>query len=154
MTGLKILHMYTIEDMLDVAVLNDNIMNVKLLLPLWDAHKVIRASLRKLRLLRCEPCRNDLLHIAAYSNSIKVIRLLLDLGSDFDSRNSVGDTPLHIAARYGSWEVADLLISYGAKLDIPNLNRMLPIDVANQSGNTKVVELFRLTYKINDSGVT
>ncbi|MCE5197596.1 MAG: ankyrin repeat domain-containing protein [Armatimonadota bacterium] len=90
---------------------------------------------------------NNLLHLAAYSNSVRVARFLIDSGEEVNSVNGIGDTPLHVAARYNAWETADLLLSCGARIHSPNHAGQTPLDIAVSSGNSKLAELLRLAAK-------
>lgn len=57
------------------------------------------------------------LHRAAYSNHIKIIRLLLLSGADANARTDDNWTPLHSAARWGNARAASLLIHNGADVN-------------------------------------
>ncbi|MEN6644615.1 MAG: ankyrin repeat domain-containing protein [Armatimonadia bacterium] len=55
-----------------------------------------------------------LLHFAAFADKGEVVAILLDAGSDPDSRNRDGRTPLHNAAFVGADDVAKLLLAKAA----------------------------------------
>jgi serine/threonine protein kinase len=57
------------------------------------------------------------LHWAAADNSLDVVRLLIDSGTDIDAKSHQGDkTPLHMAAQKNSLDSARLLIELGANI--------------------------------------
>jgi ankyrin repeat protein len=133
--------MFSREERLIRAVLDDDAAGMRRLL----GRPGIKAMDRKFLRFHADGAgRVCLLHLAAYSNSDDVARLLIDNGEGVNSLNDVGDTPLHVAARYNAWETADLLISRGADLQIPNLAAQTPYDIAVESGNANLVELLRL----------
>lgn len=109
-----------------------------------EVRRLLSASGLSSRLLLCVTARILGLHLAAFSNSTKVARFLIDSGEPVDSQNGVGDTPLHVAARYNAWEVTDLLIDCGARRDLENHAGQTPHDVAMDSGSHSVAELLIL----------
>lgn len=137
--------MYSWEDRLNIAILNNDIAAMNRLL---SASQVYR-KLEKVFMHSDtgEEKRNGRLHIAAYSNSVDAARLLIQYGEDVNAKNSVGDTPLHVAARYNAWETADLLISNGAEAQAINKRSQTPIDIALGCGNYNLAELLMLTEK-------
>ncbi len=84
------------------------------------------------------------LHLAAFANSTRVARFLIDNGEQVNCQDGVGDTPLHVAARYNAWETADLLLDHGARTGMRNHAAQTPHDIAVGSGNHSVAELLRL----------
>jgi CHAT domain-containing protein/ankyrin repeat protein len=61
---------------------------------------------------------NNLLHVAAYYGSEKIVDYLLKQGLDINSRNQLGQTPLHYATMQDRVTIVVKLLSNGAKLDI------------------------------------
>jgi ankyrin repeat protein len=122
--------------------MDDDADGVKRLLRLSGVHTRLDCMLA--RMVPRRPGRSRLLHLAAYSNSVGVARLLIDSGEGVNSRNGIGDTPLHMAARYNAWEVADLLISLGARVCALNHAGQTPLDTANDAGNLSVAELLEM----------
>jgi hypothetical protein len=144
------LEMYSWEERLDTAILNNDIAAINRLLHASQA-------LRKLDKIFMRPVtgkakRNGRLHIAAYSNSVEAARLLIQYGEDVNSRNGVGDTPLHVAARHNAWETADLLISSGAQARVSNDKSKTPVDIALSCGNYNLAELLVLAVKQSTYG--
>jgi len=58
-----------------------------------------------------------LLHVAAASNNERMVKLLIELGADVNSKDACDLTPLHYAAMYGKTEIEKLLIEKGAEVD-------------------------------------
>jgi ankyrin repeat protein len=137
----RILEMFY-EHKLDRAILNDDVACVEKLLRWSFAGNALRSVVSRIGSRESE--RNSPLHVAAYSNSVEVARLLLKNGEDADCANCIGETPLHVAARYNAWETADLLIGRGAKIVVYNQDGQTPLDVAINCGNRNVEELLRL----------
>ena len=125
--------------------MDDDVANTKKLL----RKSGVRSAIERVFSRFCSGRSNNscLLHLAAYSNSVEVARLLIQSGGDVNLQNGVGDTPLHVAARYNAWETADLLISCGAELHISNHAAQTPLYIAIGSGNSNLAELLRLTAK-------
>lgn len=127
---------------LDRAILGNDVMEVTHLLRVLRLCRVLQGILHCIHLGK--PRQTCLLHLAAYSNSVEVARLLVDRHEEVGSQNDVGDTPLHVAARYNAWETADLLISQGARVCALNRAGQTPLDIANDAGNHSVAELLEL----------
>ena len=64
------------------------------------------------------------LHIAASSGNNKIVKVLVDLGSDVNAKNKQGDTPLHSASCHR--HVFDYLVEVGADQGIENNNGRKP----------------------------
>jgi tyrosine-protein kinase len=74
-------------------------------------------------------------------NSLKMIRLLIDVNANLQARNNAtGLVPLHEAAASGNLEAIKELLS----CRVPHMPRSvfgeLPIDLANEKGHTAVVD--------------
>lgn len=80
--------------------------------------------------LQIDSSGNSLLHYAARTSSLQVIKLLLDEGLNPNHLNAVFETPLFNAVRYGTLDTVKLLISYDAYLDIYNRRYECIIDLA------------------------
>jgi hypothetical protein len=57
---------------------------------------------------------NTLLHIACQNGNKRMVKLCLRRGSDINSQNLNGQTPLHFAYSYGYGDVGEYLVSKGA----------------------------------------
>ncbi|XP_040184328.1 protein phosphatase 1 regulatory subunit 12B-like isoform X3 [Rana temporaria] len=71
------------------------------------------------------------LHVAAAKGYIEVIRLLIQLGSDVDSRDFDGWTPLHGAAHWGQEEACRLLSEALCDMEAVSKVGQTPLDVAD-----------------------
>jgi ankyrin repeat protein len=74
--------------------------------------------------------------------TVEIVRCLLDVGSEIDAANQVGDTPLHIAAAMAANRVVELLIERGADVKARNQRGQTPLAVATGAPSRDV----RLTY--------
>lgn len=133
------------EEKLIKAVMDNDVANTKRLLRKSGVRSRIECVFS--RFCSDRPNNSSLLHLAAYSNSVEVARLLIQGGGEVNLQNGVGDTSLHVAARYNAWETADLLISCGAELHISNHAAQTPLDIAIDNGNLNLAELLILAAK-------
>jgi len=60
------------------------------------------------------------LHAASASGQVSVVKLLLELGVEYDAVNIHGNTSLHIACLNGQDVVVSELLSYGASINACN----------------------------------
>ncbi|KAM7214504.1 ankyrin [Rhypophila decipiens] len=56
-------------------------------------------------------------HVAAYSGSAEIMRVLIDRGLPLDVVDERGMTPLHYACRTGTFQVVDMILGAGVKVD-------------------------------------
>ena len=56
---------------------------------------------------------------------------LIDKGTNVNTQNNEGDTPLHIAIRNKYKDCIDLLMKNGARIDIPNNNNEIVYEMSN-----------------------
>jgi ankyrin repeat protein len=87
-----------------------------------------------------------LIHFAASSGLTEMVNLLIDLGSDIDSLNRDGFSPLSIAFATGYVELVCSLITRGAKVYLESC-----IDSAIYSGNLQIIAALLSTYKDLDN---
>ncbi|RXG58833.1 Protein phosphatase 1 regulatory subunit 12A [Armadillidium vulgare] len=73
------------------------------------------------------------LHVAAAKGYMKVMRLLLEAGTDVDTKDFDGWTPLHAAAHWGQAEAVEILCDHMADLDSVNNVGQTPYDLADDS---------------------
>ena len=67
------------------------------------------------------------------ADSLDIIRLLFERGTDINRRDKLGWTPLHEAASHGAWEEIKLLIELGADINAqiagPGTGSETPLDI-------------------------
>ncbi|XP_053576427.1 protein phosphatase 1 regulatory subunit 12A [Bombina bombina] len=81
------------------------------------------------------------LHVAAAKGYTEVLRLLLQLGIDVDSRDYDGWTPLHAAAHWGQQDTCRLLCEALCDMEVLNKVGQTPFDVADDSVESLLEEL-------------
>ncbi|KAM3919179.1 protein phosphatase 1 regulatory subunit 12A-like isoform 3-T3 [Leptodactylus fuscus] len=81
------------------------------------------------------------LHVAAAKGYTEVIRLLLQLGFDVDSRDLDGWTPLHAAAHWGQQDACRLLCEALCDMEAVNKVGQTPFDVADDSLESSLEEM-------------
>ncbi|KAM4017545.1 protein phosphatase 1 regulatory subunit 12A-like isoform 2-T2 [Anomaloglossus baeobatrachus] len=81
------------------------------------------------------------LHVAAAKGYTEVIRLLLQLGFDVDSRDLDGWTPLHAAAHWGQQDACRLLCEALCDMEAVNKVGQTPFDVADDSLESVLEEM-------------
>ena len=85
---------------------------------------------------------DSLLHEAATTGDVELVRYLLDGGAAVDARALLdGATPLHSAARSGEAEVARLLLARGAAVGARTAGRHTPLHMAAAGGHGALAEL-------------
>ncbi|OCH92907.1 ankyrin [Obba rivulosa] len=70
------------------------------------------------------------LHVAALKGNEELVRMLCDLGADFDLPDNDGNTPLHYASAWGHMTVVQLLIERGCQYSARNNEGFNPSDYA------------------------
>nr|CAD7398639.1 unnamed protein product [Timema cristinae] len=87
--------------------------------------------------------QNIALHWSAFSGCAEITELLLNLGSDPNSTNLYGDTPLHIGARQNMYDCVLLLLARRARVDLKNTAGELALDccVSESSECFKAISL-------------
>ena len=79
------------------------------------------------------------LHIAAESQHVECLALLLEAGADTDVGDSEKMTALHLAAFLGQLEAVKMLLEAGAKADVRNFAGDRPLDIAAGRGYPEVM---------------
>ncbi|KAI9466870.1 ankyrin [Lactarius psammicola] len=70
------------------------------------------------------------LHVAALKGNEELVRMLCDLGADFDLSDNQGNTPLHHASAWGHIPIVQLLIERGCQFAAKNNRGYSPSDYA------------------------
>ncbi|KAI9066741.1 ankyrin [Trametes sanguinea] len=70
------------------------------------------------------------LHVASLKGNEELVRMLCDLGADFDLADNEGNTPLHYASAWGHITVVQLLIERGCQYSARNNQGFTPSDYA------------------------
>ncbi|KAI0068766.1 ankyrin [Artomyces pyxidatus] len=70
------------------------------------------------------------LHVAALKGNEELVRMLCDLGADFDLSDNQGNTPLHYASAWGHIPIVQLLIERGCQFAARNNEGFTPSDYA------------------------
>lgn len=83
--------------------------------------------------------RQELIHLAAESNSIECLRLLIQKGADPNVKEDFGRTPLHYCCRNDAVESLELLLRYGADPFISDARGNTVIDDADFMRATRCV---------------
>ena len=63
---------------------------------------------------------NTLIHFAARSGNVEMVKKLISDGEDVNAKNNVGQTPLDIAEKFEQHEISVELMRSGAKLEHSN----------------------------------
>jgi pectate lyase len=91
--------------------------------------------------IRYDRQRQSLLHLAARSDAVRLVELLITKGADVNAKDQLEATPLFVAASAGHLQVVDLLISKGADVNATNRMRQTPLHWACLRGNKELAEL-------------
>ena len=94
--------------------------------------------------------QNSLLHEAAKTGHLNVIKSLIEHSSQANAKNKFDQTPLHLAIRHGFEEIAHYLILSGANLNLPDKEGDTPLAWACKSGQTAIArQLIKLGAELN-----
>ncbi|KAG1752664.1 ankyrin repeat-containing domain protein [Suillus paluster] len=90
------------------------------------------------------------LHMAALKGNEELVRMLCDLGADFDLSDNKGNTPLHYASSWGHIPIVQLLIERGCQFAARNNDGFTASDYA-YSFNTRdtLQDSARLQFETN-----
>ena len=75
--------------------------------------------------------------------NIEVVKQHLAAGTDVNTKDAIGATPLHWAAGAGTKEVTELLIAKGADVNAKDQDDETPLDWAIHGGLTEIADLLR-----------
>lgn len=81
----------------------------------------------------------SLLHIAAFTGNLDMVRALLEQGANVDEKEADGWTPLHLAAKYGYKQVVTTLLEKGANVDEKEDDGLVPLHLAAEKGHEDIV---------------
>ncbi|PHP67380.1 hypothetical protein CSC94_10115 [Zhengella mangrovi] len=85
------------------------------------------------------PAASQSLHAAILQGHADEVRRMLDSGSDINSADAYGSTPLTVAATFGRTEIARMLIAAGANLEATDGQGSAPLHIAAFLGRTEIV---------------
>jgi glycerophosphodiester phosphodiesterase len=128
---------------LHLSVINQHPLTTKTLL---DAEKWCGNSEEQSRARKQISKSGIVLALASKSNSVAIVKLLVDAGVDINFQDEQGETALHVAARFGNEECAKVLIegSQEQKIDVDITEKTFawtPLFIACVDGHLPVVEL-------------
>ncbi|KAL2798451.1 ankyrin repeat-containing domain protein [Aspergillus keveii] len=102
--------------------------------------------------LEQRPILQELLFSQTLASSALAVQMLLDLGTDPNTFDDSGMTPLHYAATYGDIRIVSRLLVGGADLEAKNKSGSTAVQIAEQYGRNLVVDLlFRRTAELEIS---
>mmetsp|Transcript_25351 Transcript_25351/g.51622 ORF Transcript_25351/g.51622 Transcript_25351/m.51622 type:complete len:244 (-) Transcript_25351:48-779(-) len=84
---------------------------------------------------------NTRVHMAAWTDSIDALQLLIDAGAQLNLQDADGDTPLSNAAHQGNLRAVQVLLKAGADPRIANLSGNTPADTARAHGHQEIATL-------------
>jgi ankyrin repeat protein len=84
---------------------------------------------------------NQTIHLAATKGDLAEIRSFIEKGTDIDTKDAIGWTPLLWAALAGQHDAAEFLISKGADINAKNQDGATALQMACRAGRKDVVEL-------------
>mmetsp|Transcript_25352 Transcript_25352/g.51629 ORF Transcript_25352/g.51629 Transcript_25352/m.51629 type:complete len:85 (-) Transcript_25352:48-302(-) len=79
--------------------------------------------------------------MAAWTDSIDALQLLIDAGAQLNLQDADGDTPLSNAAHQGNLRAVQVLLKAGADPRIANLSGNTPADTARAHGHQEIATL-------------
>ena len=82
------------------------------------------------------------------------MRLLLKNGSNPNSQDITGRTPLHDAAHHGHLEIVKLLLESGAYLDLRNHEDETPFDIASANAKWELTKFLVDVDSSNDTNIS
>ena len=63
---------------------------------------------------------NKPIHIAAQNGHMEIVKFLIEIGADVNSKNGKGNTAIHMAVGYDYYHIANLLMEKGADPNLTN----------------------------------
>ncbi|KAH8263555.1 hypothetical protein KR044_010530 [Drosophila immigrans] len=86
------------------------------------------------------------LHLAARRRDVDMVRILVDYGTNVDTQNGEGQTPLHIAAAEGDEALLKYFYGVRASASIAD-NQRTPMHLAAENGHAHVIEILADKFK-------
>ncbi len=87
------------------------------------------------------PVAEPALSNAVIRGDIAEIQKIIGNGTDIETKDALGRTPLHLAAFYGRVKIIELLIASGADINAKDHTDMTPLHAAAISGGRQSVQL-------------
>jgi len=84
--------------------------------------------------------RQTALHEAAFYGRVEAIRVLVELGADFEALSAAGWTPLHAAAASGQVEAIQALVELGVNKEATDLMGLTPLHAAASMGHVEAIQ--------------
>eukprot|EP00878_Enallax_costatus_P029880 GHUV01032446.1.p1 GENE.GHUV01032446.1~~GHUV01032446.1.p1 ORF type:complete len:347 (+),score=127.73 GHUV01032446.1:1112-2152(+) len=81
------------------------------------------------------------LHLAAITNRLNIVKLLIDKGANPTKQDNDGDVPLHWAATKGHIEMMEMLMDRGSAVDAPNRLGWTAVHRAAYTGHVPACKL-------------
>lgn len=86
---------------------------------------------------------STMLHLAAKSGDLRIVREIIKRGGDVNEIDSAGQTPLHIAAQLGHVQVAEQLVRDGAKVNLRDRKGATPLRLAKEEDQSAIAKTLR-----------
>ena len=91
---------------------------------------------------------NGALAVASGNGNLELVGLLISHGSDVNSRDANGNTPLMLAAENNQYHVIPKLICHGANINAQNKEKHSALMLAAKNGHTETVRMLVKKYKV------
>ena len=85
--------------------------------------------------------RYTLLLPSACCGDYKLVKSLIEHGSDVNFKSSTGNCAIHLAAKYGFEEIVELLLSSGADIEVKDAHGKTPLVLAQENGHKYIVSM-------------
>jgi ankyrin repeat protein len=95
---------------------------------------------RSTKLTTSDISTGSALHVAAYTNNIAAIKILLDHGATLDLRDANERTALHVAAEKGNLDCVETLLGKGALVETRDHFGWTPVMLAAKNGHLEVLK--------------
>ena len=93
-------------------------------------------------LVGCGPSVPDIsIHSATEKGNIEAVKQHLAAGTDVNTKDKIGFSPLHWAVSKGQKEIVELLIAKGANVNAQNKIGMTPLHGAASDSNNEIADL-------------